>query len=359
MQNVLSQLQQPINSQSALVSLLAAPLAGLGLLPPQFPANDPPPSVEKHIAHIQRLILTHIVPVWTPELGIAHPLLTQYFVPDLFANARPAAAAVARSAYGTLLSTPPLAAFSLACLVRLAAEFPVDRIFRAVFADGPGPVADAHWADSVRDLCAVPDRVANALGLNTVPPALENAPYFAALSMRVEALMCSLADGPEAAAHAPLAYLLSKLVNVGLFPPRPPTARAQPSFFAAALPAIRTHLTSPAHAVLWAGVLRALPSALALQAVLASLFGALPAIEPALDGSPAVRTRVRREAALLAGVVGRLRPGGDDQPVWDVAIGLVLSREWPPAHARVFVCWLSADTEGAPRPLPPTHADPP
>ncbi|KJA27234.1 hypothetical protein HYPSUDRAFT_198503 [Hypholoma sublateritium FD-334 SS-4] len=345
MQNVLSQLQQPIERESDLVSLLAAPLAGLGLLPPQFHANvEPLPSAEKHIGHMQRLLLTHVVPVWAPELGIAHPLLTQFFVPDLFANARPAAAAVARSAYATLLATPP-AAFALACLVRLAAEYPVDRLFRAVFADGHGPVADAHWADAVRDLCAVPDRVANALALAATPPALQNAPYFAALSTRVEALMCALADGPApAAAHAPLAYLLAKLVNVGLFPPRPPTARAQPSFFAAALPAIRAH-HSPAHAALWAGVLRALPSALALQAVLASLFGALPAIEHALDPSAAVRTRVHRDAALLEGIVGRLRPAGDDQPCWDIATSLVLSREWPPAHARVFVCWLSADTE--------------
>ena len=367
MQNLLSQLQQPIANEHSLCSLLAGPLAGLGLLPPQFHSTnaDPLPSVEKHIGALQRILLTHIVPVWAPELGIAYPLLTQFFVPDLFANARPAAATVARSAYATLLASPPLSPFALACLVRLANEYPVDRLFRALFADGPAPLADAHWADTVRDLCAVPDRVANALGPRArtdTSPALENAHYFAALGTRVEALISSLAEGPASAAtaaRAPLAYLLSKLVAVGLFPPRPPTARGQPSFFAAALPVIRAHLSSPTHAALWAGVLRALPSSLALQAILASLFGALPAIEPALDGSPTIRSRVRREATLLESVVGRLRPGGDDQSCWDLATSLVLSRDWPPAHARIFVCWLSADPQGASHPLPLIPTNPP
>ncbi|KAF8160588.1 telomere length regulation protein-domain-containing protein [Pholiota molesta] len=321
--------------------------------------------IQKHIPQIQRLLLTHIAPVWAPELAKEdegqESLLTAYFVPDVFYNSRQAAGDIARLAYGTLVSAP-MTEFGLKCLERLVVEYPIDRIYFAVFGDGKSNtdkrIREVEWEDCVRDVCMVPGKVANSLAERArtdTPETLENGIYFGRLSVRLEVLIWELSIKDERHLDA-LAYLFTKLVNVGLFPARPPVARSQPSFFSSALPAIRARLdmnspTPSAYNVFWHSIFLVLPSSLTLQSILASLFGTLaPTVEsinPSTDASAPARSRMRGEAALLQSVVGSINPGGDKQALWEVATSVVLDREWPEAFARVFVAWISGGARGA------------
>ncbi|KAF8163004.1 telomeric DNA binding protein [Crassisporium funariophilum] len=353
---LLEDLRTPIPNVPTLLTLLSAPLSALNLLPPQFiPYNTRPLpphtlSIPKHIPQIQRVLLSHIAPTWDSVLAENHAssLLTQYFVPEAFANPSIAAGEVARAAYATLVSEAPMGRWAMGVLGRLAGEYPVDRMFRAVFAGGgDGVVRGRGWEDCVRDLCMVPAKVANALGGGEgVVGGLENGVYFDRMSVRCEELIWSLSLKSSKDALPSIAYLLSKLVNVGVFPPSPPIARSQPSFFHSTLPTIRSrlHPSSPSpsssrYAVYWHSVILAIPSSLTLQSILTSLFASLSTVEPPTDAEPARRARVRGEAALLKGVVGDVSP--DEGELWEVAVSLVLSRSWDESYARIFACWFS------------------
>ncbi|KDR73411.1 hypothetical protein GALMADRAFT_607283 [Galerina marginata CBS 339.88] len=388
-QGIIEQLLGQIPDLPTLLSLLAAPLDTLGLLPPQFRRYNTRPlpssshvNIKKHIPQLQRVLLTSVVPTWDTLLAEAHAtqLLDQYFCPDAFSNASGAAGKVALCAYGTLMSIQLVMAetgyarYALRMLERLAREYTVDRLFRAVF-DVAGTTAVARaerevdWEDCVKNLCMVPTKVANAFGAAGEPPpsGLENATYFNHLSIRCEELLFDLSGKSKWAADAALpslTYLLGKLVNLGIFPPSPPTARSQPSFFQAALPIIRERQTSnlnpelkyaQRYSVYWSALFLAVPSSLTLQSILGSLFsslsGSLQEIEPSMDGAPAKRASLRREAALLDGLVGKITPLGKDsegRELWEIATSLMMmaSRDWPEAYARLFVCWVSGGARG-------------
>ncbi|KAF8964663.1 telomere length regulation protein-domain-containing protein [Flammula alnicola] len=361
-QELLDQLHTQIADLPTLLSLLSGPLDAIGLLPPQFRRYNTRPlpsnalTLRKHVPQIQRVLLTHIAPAWSavlaePEQHNAHMLLEQYFCPDVFANVLPQAGEVAMLAYATLVSsTVPLTAYAIRLLGRLAVEYPVDRLYEAAFArrDLDKVARGVAWEDCVRNICMVPAKVANAVAGKgeDVPPVLENAPYFNNLSVRCEELIFSLSTKSTADALPSLAYLLGKLVNIGLFPPSPPVARSQPSFFQATLPSIRSRLhsssaatTTNGYSAFWSSLFLAIPSSLALQSILTSLFATLSTIEPPTDDSPSKRARVRQEAALLDALVGKITP--EKQELWEIGTSLMMSRDWHESYARVFVCWLS------------------
>ncbi|CAA7267613.1 unnamed protein product [Cyclocybe aegerita] len=391
-QELLTALQSPIADLPTLLGLLTAPLDALGILPPRFKRYNTRPlpahslNVSKHVPHIQRAALTHIAPTWgaalREDLEGGEALLDQYFCPDAMVNARQEAGDMAREAYATLVVSPVLApgiglqknnewttGFALGILEKLVVGYPVDRMYKAVFsaakekgkAKGKGKgLEEVGWEECVRNVCMVPAKVANAIaGKREVPDVLENAVYFGRLGARCEVLVRTLAGAKEDKNAIPaLAYLLQKLVNLGVFPPKQPVARSQPSFFQATLPAIRARFEldtpeSSSYSKFWSALLLALPS-LTLQSILASLFGTLSTIDPPTDTSQAKRVLAKRDAALLDGLVGKVAPpqekGLEEEQeraeLWEIATSLILGREWPESYARTFVCWVSGGAKG-------------
>jgi telomere length regulation protein len=205
---IISRLRLPVPDVSTLLALLAGPLDRLNLLPPKFRQYNTSPIPHgalvsaKHIPTLQQAILEHVVPTWRDVLadeGVTL-LLDQYFCPDAFSFASPAAGEVTSLAYSSILALP-LTAYSVHLLARLTREYPIDRLYAAVFtktgAQG-GPRRSIAWEDCISSVVAVPAKVANALGGKAdVPDVLEHATYFNNLSLRCEALVYSLSQGTK------------------------------------------------------------------------------------------------------------------------------------------------------------------
>nr|GAT43941.1 predicted protein [Mycena chlorophos] len=346
--STLAQLQSPIPDADSLLNLLAPPLAGLSLLPPQFARFTPHPSpfsaadVLRHLPSFQREILRHIGPSWESALeenGQA-AILDQFLCPDVFSFASPAAGDVTLAAYSTIMSLP-FTKYSLRVLSRLSERYPVDRLLLAVFAsDDKDAKRMRRWEDCVRNIAAVPARVANALEGKDIPPALEPGLYFGRLCKRTEHAIASLSASPKEHEISAFAYLLTKLVNIGIFPSTPPTSPAQSSFFAACLPQIRRRLAGPqtlaTYSSSWISLLGGIPSRLTLQSILTSLFASLRA-DLGTTCSPRDRTAVKEESHLLT----RLLDIGASDELWEASLTVILSRDWNETHARIYVAWIA------------------
>jgi telomere length regulation protein len=215
--DIIVRLQQPIDNLQTLLSLLAAPLDILGILPPAFRKNntDPLPSrsvnVRKHIPSIQRALLEHIYPTWDTVLHDHKPdatlLLEQYFCPDAFVNALPISGHLALSAYDTLL-TSKLHRHGIHLLENLASGYPIDRLWTTLFEeklrehgrDDESAVKELTWEDCVRDVVGLPAKVANAVGSAgrelVAPDVLENGEHLNGVSRRVEILIERMSRRP-------------------------------------------------------------------------------------------------------------------------------------------------------------------
>ena len=196
---VLSQLQTQIDEFQTLLPLLCLPLARADLLPPQFrrfnslPSEDVAVDIAKVFPPIQRVLLESILPTWEAileEEGCS-ALTRQYFCPDAFSNASPSAGDVALCAYSTILSFP-LHQRSINLLVRLAKEYPIDRLFHAVCTIHDPARRSVSWDDCLRNTFAVPSKIANALKGQNVPDDLGLPDYYNNLSTRTELLIYSL-----------------------------------------------------------------------------------------------------------------------------------------------------------------------
>lgn len=201
-QSILEQLRAQVSDLQTLLNLLTAPLDSLGLLPPRFRHYNVQPippgtlNIKKHIPQLQRVLFQNIVPTWDVLLAEnnATLLLDQYFCPDGFSNALPAAGEIAILAYSTLVSSQ-ITEYALRWLERLSVEYPIDRLHTAAFThiDLDKGVRDLEWEDCVRDLCMIPAKVANSLGATRdIPQSLENGVYFNNLSVRCEQLIFAL-----------------------------------------------------------------------------------------------------------------------------------------------------------------------
>jgi telomere length regulation protein len=203
---IVNRLQVPVPDLPTLLSLLASPLASLHLLPPRYrqyninPLQDGDIHISKHVPLLQRALLQHIIPTWESVLAEenATPLLQQYFCPDPFSFASPAAGEVTLLAYSSILSSP-FTGYSIRMLVHLAREYPIDRLHTTLFSQvnfalGKRLIA---WEDAVRNVVGVPAKVANALSGKDIPNELQHAAYFDSLSTRCEVLMCSLSSNPS------------------------------------------------------------------------------------------------------------------------------------------------------------------
>lgn len=372
---IINCLQSPIADSTALLRLLSTPLARIGLLPPRFRQYDDPSSCSgdfdapRHIPLLQRAILQHVIPAWEPVLmqEDAYTLVEQYFCPDSISFTSPASGQVAVHAYSTILALP-LTESAIRLLAKLSKAYPIDVLHSAVFLErskGLSGKQDITWEDCVRNIAAVPAKVANALrGKDDIPPELEYGTYFNGVSVRCEYLISTLSAsrsrGPSTSAlkcfrcqHSSflaekvssVAYLLAKLVNIGVFSSSRPTSVSQPSFFQATLSTIRARIAASdtfAYTTYWRKILTSLPSSLVLQSVLVSLFSSLTDIPLGLDGTALSRSLVKREAQLLRHLVGRLSKEEGD--LLDAFSAVALGREWSEGHARIFACW-AAGTE--------------
>ncbi|KAH7916002.1 telomere length regulation protein-domain-containing protein [Hygrophoropsis aurantiaca] len=355
--DTVDRLQAPIADLPTLLTLLCRPLDCIGLLPPQYRRYNVDPisrkgfNIKKIIPSLQRSLLEIVLPTWEPSLdeeGLSL-LVLQYFCPDAFTYASSAAGVIALLAYSTVLSLP-LRAYTIQLLTRLSKGYPIDRLYTAVVSQKQQPALNSvAWDDCLRNVFAVPSKVANALDGKNIPSELESGTYFDGISLRCEHLLDSLSTGPIQDNAPPLSRLFIKLVNNGIFPASATFPSTQSSFFKVTLPVIRERLNddqSYRYSALWIAVLGSLSSSLAQQTILGSLFSSLT-LSPslAMDVSASGRGLIAREANLLCGILGSLTPESD---IWESALAVITTRNWTEAHARLFVCWVfknSTDNE--------------
>ncbi|EJF62435.1 hypothetical protein DICSQDRAFT_154331 [Dichomitus squalens LYAD-421 SS1] len=358
--DTINSLQAPIPDLSTLLSLLAAPLASIGLLPPRFRHIDVFPirgetlNISRHIPLLQRALLEHVIPTWEPLLAqeSAYELVEQYFCPDAMSFASPAASQIALYAYSTLLSVP-LQNYSVGLLAKLCKAYPIDVLHSVLFPVGGTPALTGRhsvtWEDCVRDIIAVPAKVTNYMGTRRdLPSVLEPGVYYTNVSVRTENLIFSSCTVRSQERKASVAYLIGKLVNVGVFPPSVPMSPAQPSFFQSVMPTIRARLgTADAldYSRFWADLLVSLPTSHALRSVLTSLFSSVRTCSAAFDPAPRTRASVKREAHLLRQLLGPLTK--ENTELSDCFSAVALGRTWGEGHARIFACWAAGAQKGS------------
>ena len=180
LQDLVSELEQPILSIERLTALLCAPLSALSLLPDDHPWTNPDPlphdaQVLRAIPRIQHALLSKIIPTWAPAVSASHLILLEsFFCPSPTSKA--ASCDVALLAYSTLLSTSPINAFSARILTRLNREYDIHMIFTHLYATRTANEAAISWEGYVRNIAAIPPKVANALHVDgqSIPSELEN-----------------------------------------------------------------------------------------------------------------------------------------------------------------------------------------
>lgn len=201
--NVVDRLRRPIPDLPTLLALLSGPLDSLSLLPTKFRRYNTEPllsdsvHVLKQIPSFQRALLDYIAPTWDTLLAEedAIMLLDQFFCPISFAL--PAAVSVVLQAY-TSISSQPLTEYGINILARMTTEYPVDRLHGAFFSRKDRSKAMLEWEDYVRNIVAVPAKVANAAaGKANIPPLLEHGSYFNNLCLRCESLVFLLSTQNE------------------------------------------------------------------------------------------------------------------------------------------------------------------
>lgn len=216
--NLIRQLQHPVSDFSTLLSLLAAPLDSLSILPPIYRSYNvnPLPSgstrVSVHVPLLQRALLQHILPTWDSDLNEQKCLLLvdQYFCPDLFSFASLAAGDIALLAYSTILSLP-LTDYSIRLLVRLSKEYPIDRLHSSVFSQKDSLIKlNRKWEDCIQNVVAIPAKVGNYCGIKglDIPPLLMEGKYFDSLSVRCESLISTSNQGKHLVVHIHPIYSL-------------------------------------------------------------------------------------------------------------------------------------------------------
>jgi telomere length regulation protein len=220
--DVINQLQSPVPDLPTLLALVSSLLDSIGLLPPHYvPYNTAPLhsaafNIPRHLPPLQRALLEHVIPAWEPDLSREKlmPLVEQWFIPDTFSFASPAAGEITVHAYRSILSlsfTP----YSMDLLARLTKAYPVDRLHTSVFShpnkDSSSRQTILAWEDVVKSILSAPARVANSLeGKGEPPEDLEQGPYFAKLCVRCEALLWKLSqERTEGASYSAYKGLVS------------------------------------------------------------------------------------------------------------------------------------------------------
>ncbi|THU99329.1 hypothetical protein K435DRAFT_659186 [Dendrothele bispora CBS 962.96] len=341
-------LQQPLPDLEALLVRLSAPLDAIGLLPPRFRIHHVNPitpssiKISRHIPVIQKTLVEKVLPTWDIILreNSSTALVDQYFCPDRFLSASPAAGQVALLAYSTLV-TSPFSEYSVRLLCRLSEEYPIDRIHSVVFQGADSAAKKSlQWEDCVQIVVSVPNKAANYIaGDGEIPPLLEHKSYFTCLCIRSETLIWSSRSSID---HVPsIAHLINKLARLGMFPFRPSLSWAQPSFFESVSPVMKSRFKgadSQTYSAIWSSILQELPSSLVLQVVLKSFFATLKVPDSVLDSSPHTRALVKEEAMFAYHFCSF---SSDPQEIWDSVSSVILGQDWNEGYSRLFICWLA------------------
>lgn len=135
-----------------------------------------------------------------------------------------------------------------------------------------------------------------------------------------------------------MTYLLTKLVNLGIFPATVPSSVSQPSFFQTNLRYIRYNLNDPSYGSFWNEVLGSVSSTIVLRTFVASLSVHLNN-DKDLETPIFTSARVKREGSLLRCILGKLSTDRDE--LWDAVNAVILGRDWEEGHARIFICWIA------------------
>jgi telomere length regulation protein len=369
--SVVDSLHSPIIELQTLLSLLCRPLGCIGILPPQWrrfnlePLQGPGTiDIAKAFAPLQRALIEHVLPTWSTVLANeGHlPLVDQYFCPDAFSFALYAAGEVVLCAYSTLLSSV-LTEEPIRLLAKLSGQYPIDRLHTAAFAgDHSSARKSLRWDDCLRNVFAVPVKVANAVGTRDLPPQLELATFFDDLSTGTERLVFNLSRSPwqgeclyiiYAAIHdcysgqiTSITQLFVKLVNVGVFPSSSSLPPFQPSFFRSSLDTIRGRFKEDDDqrcSKFWTDILNSLPSTVAQQTIFSSLCHSLAQLPSPLGVTARDRGIVVQESILLRAMFGPLQPDSD---VWNSVLGVMLTHNWNENHARIFISWAAGAIKG-------------
>ncbi|KAL5494565.1 TEL2 [Sanghuangporus weigelae] len=365
---IIARLQSPVSDISELLSLLSGPLDIIGLLPPLFTGRKFSNSglssavrdtfqIAKHIPPIQNAILESIAPTWEKTLQeqAYDSILYQYFSPEAFSASFRASGDVALLAYTSVLSFP-LTQFSVEVLQRLTRQYPIDRLHSVVYSRGssvPFHKNSLTWEEVVQNVVSLPAKVANKSDVLEIPLGLEPREYYSSLCTRFETLVASFDLPLDSEIISSMSFLLTKLVNVGLFPSTSSLSPSQTSFPSVTLSTIRSRIASfsggiqESYICVWRDVFASLPTSLFCK-VLPSFVAHLTELPDDFDPSNESRSLVKREALLLSRILGNLE--GEEDEKWLSISSTFLVRSWNIAKARILVCWATISDEEA---IPP------
>ncbi|PFH46357.1 hypothetical protein AMATHDRAFT_155382 [Amanita thiersii Skay4041] len=347
-------LQTPIHDLSSLLSLLAAPLNSMGLLPKSYTHHDTNPlsgkcDIPNHVHILQRVLLQHIVPTWqtTMKERGSMLLLDQYFCPiNLSCEVIPVWEIV-MLAYSTICSLH-FNDTSIRLLQQLSIEYPISRLCESMVFCEYTSKQETIWEDYVNNILSLSSRIGNARMHGLLAPDLfDHANHLNNLSIQCEELISrSSRRSTKAATIHPIVYLVTKLANHGAFPPTLSVARSQPSFFAVTLSAVMKQLKGSGHdsyANFWSTLINNIPSSLTLRKILQSLFVSLPGAQAVGLGQSFFldHGRLKEDVQLLRGILGA--PDLSKAQLWECAMALVMDNEWSYYTTQVLLTWISGD----------------
>lgn len=186
-----------------LLGYLCAPLDALGLLPRDLKRHNvvaPLPAgtvtIAKHIPSLQQALAERILPVWEDELisiGLLH-LVDLYFCPA-YSKTALNVGEIAIHAYSTLLSVP-INKSTLRLIDRIASTYTLEKLHAVIFFGFhmDSVRRESAWEDCVRNLVALPTKVANAIATADVSilPSLEQGSFFERICRDFETLVANI-----------------------------------------------------------------------------------------------------------------------------------------------------------------------
>ncbi|KAH7339084.1 hypothetical protein B0J17DRAFT_768094 [Rhizoctonia solani] len=322
-QEIISQLRQPIPSLDELESLLNAPLRSLGV--PTTASHrlklTSPPSPRQLIT-LQATILGYVFPAWEDQTKI----LWDYFCP-------PNGGGILTIGSLNVLTVPPLSPSAIKILDKFVRTYSLERLWR-ILNKGAGDNNEIKWDEVLKNWISIPAKVANVQA-GEVEGALNFKIFMLETCKSVERVIHSVASGgpPSEETTNKLVQTLTKLVQTGHL--------TDGLFFSDTLSVCLTHSTNE-YRHIWNQISQNLPGPV-LHTFVGSLVGFLnhPPLSSTLSNSKSSQDLTSYEMAtlftLFFGSANEAPP-----EVWNVLLGG--GRSWNPRIARALVEWAARAT---------------